>query len=87
MSQPAYGVWVIVAGLVALVAVSVSAIFHFGTATDVVTAVSPISGVIAALAGGYFGVRGATVAQQKANEVPTNRKGNMSRVRTPPPAS
>lgn len=68
VNQPAYGMWVIVAGLVALVAVSVTAIFHFSDAADVVTAVSPISGVIAALVGAYFGMRGATLAQQKANE-------------------
>jgi hypothetical protein len=48
--------------------VSIAAIFHYSAAADVVTAVSPVTGVIAALVGAYFGVRGATLAQQKANE-------------------
>ncbi|MGN6371687.1 MAG: hypothetical protein ACTHM1_01660 [Solirubrobacteraceae bacterium] len=60
--------WVIIAGLAALVAVAIAAIFHYSSAADVVTAVSPVTAVIAALVGAYFGVRGATLAQQKANE-------------------
>ena len=68
VSQPAYGMWVILAGLAALVAVTVVAVLKYDTAADVVTVLGSVTGVIAALVGAYFGVRGATLAQQKANE-------------------
>lgn len=67
-NQAPYGMWVIVGGLLALVAVSIAAIYHYSTAAEVVTAISPVTAVIAALVGAYFGVRGATLAQQKAIE-------------------
>jgi hypothetical protein len=68
VGQPAYGMWVIIAGLVAVVAVAVVAMLQYDEAADVVTVLGAVTGVIAALVGGYFGVRGATLAQQKANE-------------------
>jgi hypothetical protein len=68
LDQPAYAVWVIVAGLFAVLGIAVVAIIKYDNATDVVTVLGSITGVIAALVGAYFGVRGATLAQQKANE-------------------
>jgi uncharacterized membrane protein YdcZ (DUF606 family) len=64
--EPAWGAWVVIAGLVAVVAIFVVAVLQYKTAAEVVTAVGAVSGVIAALVGAYFGIRGATLAQTKA---------------------
>ena len=71
--EPAWGAIVVIAGLVAIVAVFVVAVLQYNTAADVTTAVGAVSGVIAALVGAYFGIRGATLAQVNA-EAPTGTK-------------
>lgn len=63
--EPSWGAWVVIAGLVAVVAIFVVAVLHYKTAAEVTTAVGAVSGVIAALVGAYFGIRGATLAQTK----------------------
>src|SRR4051794_7336350 len=63
-----WGMFVVIAGLLAVVAVAVVAILHYGDPADVATAASPFTGVIVGIVGTYFGVRGATQAQQKAND-------------------
>jgi hypothetical protein len=60
--------FVVIAGLLAIVAIAVVAILHYGTPADVATAASPFTGVIVGLVGTYFGVRGANLGQEKANE-------------------
>ena len=62
--EPSWGAWVVIAGLVAVVAIFVVAVLHYKTAAEVTTAVGAVSGVIAALVGSYFGIRGATLAQK-----------------------
>jgi hypothetical protein len=57
---------VVIAGLGAIVIVFAVAIIRFKAAADVATAVGAVSGVIAALVGAYFGIRGATLAQTTA---------------------
>jgi IPT/TIG domain len=59
---PAWGGWVAIAGLGAIVAIFVVAALKY-KASDVATAISPAAGVIAAIVGAYFGIRGATLAQ------------------------
>jgi hypothetical protein len=63
--EPSWGAWVVIAGLIAVVAIFVVAVLHYKTAAEVTTAVGAVSGVIAALVGAYFGIRGATLAQTK----------------------
>jgi hypothetical protein len=57
---------VVIAGLFAIVVVFVVAVLEFSKAADVATAIGSVSGVIAALVGAYFGIRGATLAQSNA---------------------
>jgi len=59
--------WVVIAGLAAIVIVFVSSLLAFDTAADVTSATAGISGVIAALVGTYFGIRGSSLAQKQAN--------------------
>ncbi|HYV14392.1 MAG TPA: hypothetical protein VE972_00035 [Conexibacter sp.] len=66
MQEPSWAAWVVIAGLVAIVAVFVVAVLHYKTATQVTTAVGAVSGVIAALVGTYFGIRGTYTAQKIA---------------------
>lgn len=68
--EPAWGAIVVIAGLAAIVAVFVVAVLQYNTAADVTTAVGAVSGVIAALVGAYFGIRGATLAQANAEAPP-----------------
>jgi uncharacterized membrane protein YdcZ (DUF606 family) len=72
-SDPAWGAWVVIAGLAAIVIVFGIAVLKYKTAADVTTAVGAVSGVIAALVGAYFGIRGATLAQTNA-ESPNDAK-------------
>jgi hypothetical protein len=64
--QPAYAARVVIAGLVAIVIVFGVATARFHKAADIATAVGAVSGVIAALVGAYFGIRGATLAQSQS---------------------
>jgi hypothetical protein len=59
----AWGAIVVIAGLVAIVAVFIFAVLQYKTAAEVTTAIGAVSGVIAALIGAYFGIRGASLAQ------------------------
>jgi hypothetical protein len=63
-----WGMFVVMAALLALVGIAVFAIIHYDDPADVATVMSPFTGVIVGLVGTYFGVRGATQAQDKANE-------------------
>jgi hypothetical protein len=66
--ERAWGAIVVIAGLIAIVAVFIFAAFQYKQASEVTTAVGAVSGVIAALVGAYFGIRGATLAQQANSE-------------------
>jgi hypothetical protein len=68
----AWGATVVIAGLIAIVLVFVVAVIQFKTAAEVTTAVSTVSGVIAALVGAYFGIRGSSLAQTNSQ---TNAAG------------
>jgi len=59
---------VVIAGLVAITAVFALAVFRFHKASEVSMAVGAVSGVIAAVVGAYFGIRGATLAQGMAQQ-------------------
>ncbi len=63
-----------ITGLAAIVAVFVVAVLHYKNAADVTTAIGAVSGVIAALVGAYFGIRGAILAQGNAEPGPSNTK-------------
>jgi hypothetical protein len=71
----AWGAIVVIAGLIAIVAVFVVAVIHYPKATEVTTAVGAVSGVIAALVGAYFGIRGSSLAQTKAES--RSSKGSL----------
>jgi hypothetical protein len=67
--QAAWGAWVIIAGLTAIVIIFGLAIARFNSANQVSTAVSAVSGVIAAIVGAYFGLRGSSIAQAQMMEM------------------
>ena len=77
--EPSWGAWVVIAGLVAVVAIFVVAVLHYKTAAEVTTAVGAVSGVIAALVGAYFGIRGATLAQTKVESSSAAREERSGR--------
>src|SRR3954451_18427091 len=66
-ARTAYGMWVILAGLAAMTAVTVVALLRYSDPTAIVTALGPGTGVIGALVGAYFGLRASSLAQQNAN--------------------
>jgi hypothetical protein len=59
--------YVVLAGIVAVTAVTVVAVFRYDDAAMIVTALGPVVGVIGTLVGAYFGLRGSSLAQQHAN--------------------
>lgn len=59
----------VIAGLFAIVGIFALAVGEYDKASDVATAVGSVSGVIGALVGAYFGIRGTTVAQAQAMEM------------------
>lgn len=67
-TQPPWAAWVTIVGIVGVAAVGIVAMLHFSTASDAVTVLAPVTGVISALVGAFFGVRSASLAQQKSNE-------------------
>jgi energy-converting hydrogenase Eha subunit A len=68
LNDAPWGAIVVISGLVAIVIIFVVAIGHYKEASDVATATASISGVIAALVGAYFGIRGSSMAQEKAEK-------------------
>jgi hypothetical protein len=60
---------VVIAGIITIVAVFIVAPLHFKTPNDVTAATTATGGVIAALVGSYFGLRGATAAQGMAQQM------------------
>jgi uncharacterized membrane protein YdcZ (DUF606 family) len=77
--EPSWGAWVVISGLVAVVVIFVVAVLHYKTAAEVTTAVGAVSGVIAALVGAYFGIRGATLAQAKVEASSAAREGKSGK--------
>jgi hypothetical protein len=60
---------VVVGGLAAIIIIFGVAVARFNKAGEVATAVGSVSGVIAAIIGSYFGLRGSTVAQAQVIEM------------------
>jgi drug/metabolite transporter (DMT)-like permease len=67
-TQPSWAAWVTIVAVVGVAAVGIVGMLHFSSASDAVTVLAPVTGAILALVGAFFGVRTATLAQQKANE-------------------
>ncbi len=67
--QTAWGAWVVIAAFVAILGAFALAVTKYREAGDVATAMGSITGVIGALVGAYFGIRGTTLAQSKSMEV------------------
>jgi hypothetical protein len=67
-AQPSWGAWVTIVGVLGVAGAGIVAMLHFSSASEAVTVLAPLTGAILALVGTFFGVRTATVAQQKANE-------------------
>ena len=65
--------YVVLAGLIATTCVALAAIFHYEDATQVVTALGSVTGIVGALVGAYFGLRGASLAQQNARDANAKR--------------
>ena len=77
-----YAMWVILAGLGAMTAVTVGALIRYADPTAIVTALGPVVGVIGTLVGAYFGMRGSSLAQQHAAQAEMARAAMQT---SPPP--
>jgi hypothetical protein len=71
--EPAYAYNVVVAGIIAIVVVTVAAVLKYDLATQVTAAVAPVIGSIGTLVGAYFGLRGSSLGQQKATDAEVRR--------------
>ena len=67
-SQWPHAAIVAITAIVAVALVSAVAIYHYGKASDAVTVLGPVIGVISSLVAAYFGIRVGTLTQQKQNE-------------------
>jgi hypothetical protein len=71
--EPAYGMWVTLAGVAAVTAITIVAVFRYDNAASIATALGPVTAVIGTLIGAYFGLRGSSLAQQNANAAEIQR--------------
>ena len=88
--EPAYGMWVTLAGVGAVTAITIVALIRYGNATSIVTALGPVTAVIGTLVGAYFGLRGSSLAQQNAAAAEiqrTNAAAGVLSTNGGPPAS
>lgn len=67
-TQPSWAAWVTIIGIIGVVVIGIVAMLHYSDASDAVSVVAPVTGVVSTLVGAFFGVRTASLAQQKANE-------------------
>jgi secreted protein with Ig-like and vWFA domain len=81
--EPAYGMWVTLAGVGAVTAITIVALIRYDNATSIVTALGPVTAVIGTLIGAYFGLRGSSLAQQNANQAEIQRATAAATVITP----
>ncbi|MDA0165830.1 hypothetical protein OM076_36525 [Solirubrobacter ginsenosidimutans] len=81
-----YAMWVILAGLTAMTAVTLGALIRYPNPTAIVTALGPVTGIIGTLIGAYFGMRGSSLAQQNANAAEVARITASNPVPAPVPA-
>jgi hypothetical protein len=72
--EPAYGMWVTLAGVGAVTAITIVAVFRYDNAASIATALGPVTAVIGTLIGAYFGLRGSSLAQQNANAAEAQRQ-------------
>ena len=78
-SMPSASQWphaaiVAVTAILAVAAVAAVAMLHYKKASDAVTVLGPVTGVISSLVAAYFGVRSGSLAMQKANEAESIRR-------------
>lgn len=73
-SQRPHAAIVAVVGIVAVAVVAAIAMLHYGEASDAITVLGPVIGVISSLVAAYFGVRSGSLAMQKVNEAETIRR-------------
>jgi len=88
--EPAYGMWVTLAGVGAVTAITIVALIRYDNATSIVTALGPVTAVIGTLVGAYFGLRGSSLAQQNASAAELQRANAAATVVSAnggPPAS
>src|SRR4051812_26388110 len=71
--EPAYGMWVTLAGVAAVTTITIVAVIRYDNATSIATALGPVTAVIGTLIGAYFGLRGSSLAQQNANAAELQR--------------
>ena len=60
--QPAYSFWLVLAAILVVGLGFTGAIIEYDKPKDVATAMGALTGIVGALVGAYFGVRGATYA-------------------------
>jgi hypothetical protein len=80
--EPAYGMWVTLAGVGAVTSITIVALIRYDNATSIVTALGPVTAVIGTLIGAYFGLRGSSLAQQNANAAELQRANAAAPVLT-----
>lgn len=66
--SPSWGAWVVIAALVTLAAIFALAQYRYHKAGDVTAVMASVGGIIAAIVGAYFGIRGAILGQGGGNE-------------------
>jgi hypothetical protein len=80
--EPAYGMWVTLAGVAAVTSITIVALIRYDDATSIVTALGPVTAVIGTLIGAYFGLRGSSLAQQNANQAEIQRTAAAAKLVT-----
>jgi hypothetical protein len=66
--QPPWGFYLVCLSLLIALAAFIVSVYHYSQAKDVVTVMGVLTGIIGALVGAYFGIRGATYAQLVARD-------------------
>lgn len=79
--QPAYGFWLVVIALGLVAAAFIVAVLHYDNPKAVVTVMGVLTGIVGALVGAFFGVRGATYAAlvHRERSDATERHGDRER--------
>jgi len=66
--EPPYGLFIVLAGLIALVLIVVIAILRYGTADDVASVTTSTGAVIGTLVGAFFGVSVGQAGRKRAEQ-------------------
>jgi len=74
------GFWVVLAGLLAVLAVYTIGVWKYSSAADASAAIGAVTGAIGAIVGAFFGIQAGAAGKDKAENARTEAESKLNRL-------